>query len=273
VSTFIPSDTRGVAYTDKSNLALLLARYVSFGCSGKAPNIDQKQVLGQLKDLLGRADTTLMAEASAAVVQRLDTSLQSECYSGRVLGTTVWRAVSGMGEHSVLENAITLHSLYGFPYFRGSAVKGMTHAWAEHWLQGECRNSIDTAFGKMGKEPKDFHVGGVRFSGGWPLELSGNPLEIDIVNPHYGDYYEKGSAPADWCSPVPSYFLAIKSGIRFAFYLSGDEEEPVRQATVWMKDALQTIGIGAKTAAGYGYFECGQAKLRKGAGEWTPVQE
>lgn len=41
---------------------------------------------------------------------------------------TQWRMVVGLGGPSVLETAMTLHHLYGFPVIPGSALKGLTRA-------------------------------------------------------------------------------------------------------------------------------------------------
>jgi CRISPR-associated protein Cmr6 len=97
-------------------------------------------------------------------------------------------------------------------------------------------------------------------------------LGRDVLTPHMGGWYEKGSdlnaqnfasvAPGDWHSPVPSPFLVLKKGARLQFgiapRLTGD---PAHDATARaavapaldaLKDALEWIGAGAKTAAGYG---------------------
>ena len=44
-------------------------------------------------------------------------------------------------------------------------------------------------------------------------------LDLDIMNPHYPDYYKEGSnePPANWQSPIPVYFLAIAPGSEFHF--------------------------------------------------------
>ena len=43
---------------------------------------------------------------------------------------TDWRMVVGLGGETVLETDLTLHHLYGFPYIPGSALKGLTRAYA-----------------------------------------------------------------------------------------------------------------------------------------------
>ncbi len=49
-------------------------------------------------------------------------------------------------------------------------------------------------------------------------------LDLDIMNPHYGDYYQKKKdnkgnpiPPADYLNPVPVTFLAVATGQRFSF--------------------------------------------------------
>ncbi len=101
-------------------------------------------------------------------------------------------------------------------------------------------------------------AGRVRFLDAYPEQvlIDGKPiLCLDIVNPHYGDYYATEgarTAPADWLSPVPSSFLAVRRGARFVFVLYGPDRRLVETAADWLRAALGEWGIGAKTSAGYG---------------------
>ena len=90
-------------------------------------------------------------------------------------------------------------------------------------------------------------------------------LELDVMNPHYGEYYTGSEPPADWLSPVPVLFLVVRKGtvfnvslawrhLRKAHGVSG--RELLAEVAGWTKNALQELGIGAKTRAGYG--ELGQ---------------
>jgi len=161
----------------------------------------------------------------------------------------------------VFETAITLDELYGFPVFRGSAAKGMTRHWAEVWDVGARgpdgvfpnKKAVEDVFGKAPEDSAPGHMGKVEFLGGVP-EPPIN-VELDIMTPHYRDWYEKGPdcPPSDWSNPIQVYFLTVPAGVRFVFHLSGPETE-VATAARWHCDALEQIGIGAKTAAGYGYF-------------------
>lgn len=81
-------------------------------------------------------------------------------------------------------------------------------------------------------------------------------IEKDIVNPHFSDYYRENAPPADYLSPQPIFFLTVKD-VSFNFYLlaRAGYEPLLTTAGEWLKGALTTCGVGAKTAVGYGYFK------------------
>ena len=71
--------------------------------------------------------------------------------------------------------------------------------------------------------------------------------------------------PADWFSPVPVPWLAVADGQGFQFALiptvgtarrqdSADDESDVAIACKWLQEALDNLGIGAKTAIDRGRF-------------------
>jgi len=88
-------------------------------------------------------------------------------------------------------------------------------------------------------------------------------LEPDIMNNHYPEYYgdkEGRQAPTPYQSPIPVYFLTLGKKSQFAFAVAGRDNQPntqqlVEKAKQWLQAALCNLGIGAKTAAGYGYLE------------------
>jgi len=85
-------------------------------------------------------------------------------------------------------------------------------------------------------------------------------LELDVCTPHYGDYYKDGTtAPGDWLSPVPVTFLTIAAHRRWRFRVSAADtratQELVNVAKRLLLGGLHWLGAGAKTAAGYGWFE------------------
>lgn len=84
-------------------------------------------------------------------------------------------------------------------------------------------------------------------------------LELDIINPHYPDYYKEGSAeyPTDWQSPIPTYFLTVAPNTKFWFAVGwrGEPNTDLQNDAInWLKAGLENLGAGAKTSAGYGYF-------------------
>jgi len=107
------------------------------------------------------------------------------------------------------------------------------------------------------------------------------------MNPHYGDYYQKGHPPADYLDPNPILFPAVKKGTRFLFTilvrdtsvnlrLSKEQldesfsrieeqqftaEELAKQATELLQKALSARGAGGKTRTDYGYFSSNAVPL------------
>jgi CRISPR-associated protein Cmr6 len=91
--------------------------------------------------------------------------------------------------------------------------------------------------------------------------------EVDVMTPHYPDYYSSkgGSPPSDDQDPRPVTFLAVAPGVELAFPFRVrrtpalaerlTSEQAAELAERWLLHGLTTWGAGAKTAAGYGYFE------------------
>lgn len=87
------------------------------------------------------------------------------------------------------------------------------------------------------------------------------------MTPHYPDYYrsEGTSPPSDDQDPTPVTFLAVAPGVDLVFpsRMRGTPSlletmtlgEAAGAADRWLVHGLATWGAGAKTAAGYGYFE------------------
>lgn len=93
-------------------------------------------------------------------------------------------------------------------------------------------------------------------------ELAG--MDVDIMNPHYGKYYQGDSTPHDASSPVPIFFLVIPPESKFTFVVDCPREHhlPGNLRGSWrellhaaLKHAFDWIGFGAKTAVGYGAMQ------------------
>ncbi len=184
---------------------------------------------------------------------------------------TDWRFVSGLGTGHPFEAGFIWHRTLGVPYIPGSSVKGLLRAWAKPESEGgwggvQWSDDVKALFG----DTKDMGAGRLIVFDALPTAPP--KLEVDIMNPHYGDYYSgKTDAnhnpipPADYLSPNPIFFLAVAAGQEFRFHLaarpgayrSSEEESRKRDLALGMKlleEALTTIGAGGKTAVGYGVF-------------------
>ncbi len=90
-------------------------------------------------------------------------------------------------------------------------------------------------------------------------------LELDVVTCHHPDYYSKKKDHAtDTEDPNPVVFPAVAPGHVFAFALAklrhgqGDDLNLIH-ARAWLAAGLSVFGLGAKTNAGYGWFDVSDA--------------
>jgi len=103
------------------------------------------------------------------------------------------------------------------------------------------------------------------FFDAYPVDFNPSEhFEADIMNSHYGDYYQSGKAPADWLNPTPIHFLALKEGIVFEFSLGLAPLEPMEDneekflletARKLLEVGLKNFGVGNKKRKGYGWFK------------------
>jgi len=98
---------------------------------------------------------------------------------------------------------------------------------------------------------------------GLPLEVPPlGKLELDVVTCHHRDYYAgKSPTATDTEEPVPVVFPAVAPGHVFAFAIArlrGADAQLIQHARTWLATGLSVFGLGAKTAAGYGWFDCCQ---------------
>jgi CRISPR-associated protein Cmr6 len=170
---------------------------------------------------------------------------------------TTSRLVAGIGLDHPVENGFLWHPTLGVPYLPGSSVKGMLNAWLRDWDDGAADGTADTTawFRAAGGG-----VGALVFFDALPRDWPA--LQADVVTPHYGPYYREPDkhAPADWHSPTPTPFLTVAPGALFTVAVARRDGAPLGDAVraVLQKhlcEALEWIGIGAKTAVGYGRME------------------
>ncbi|MDI9645519.1 MAG: type III-B CRISPR module RAMP protein Cmr6 [Archaeoglobales archaeon] len=163
-----------------------------------------------------------------------------------------WRFVVGLGAAHVLETSITLHRIFGLPIIPASGLKGAARAYAQ-LIEGKSEN--DQEFIAIFGTTKQ--TGKIVFLDALPTQPP--KFTLDIMNPHFPDYYRtKGKeAPSDWQSPKPVFFLTV-SEINYLFAIAArtnDANDLLLTAEKWLKGALRELGIGAKTSANYGYWD------------------
>lgn len=203
-----------------------------------------------------------------------------------------WRFVAGLGRKGSLETGFTFNR-YGFPYLPGSSVKGLARMAAlvnvAETIQSERLNDLDAALSedtgeglqkswkKVFKEsPQPIpplaetfrKVFGTTSEAGAAIFLDAIPeklpkdrliLELDIMNPHYPDYYQGKAPPTNWQSPQPITFLTVAARTPFLFAVGWRREvsldtDAFDKVVGWLQTGLENLGAGAKTSAGYGYF-------------------
>jgi len=201
-----------------------------------------------------------------------------------------FRMIIGLGTSTVYDTSMTLHHIYGFPYIPGQAVKGVLRSYIinEFFNSVEKDAYMDKLFCDIFGCPKESMYKEARQGNIYFFDIlpQNTPcIEVDIMNPHYRDYYndEGDTPPADYLSPSPVNFLTVGKDTKFEFilgirkkvsqklkeyesstlasnikgekYCLDDEANLLKVSEVLLHKALTTHGIGAKTAVGYGYFK------------------
>jgi len=213
---------------------------------------------------------------------KIISQLKEEEYNAESFSlSTFWRFIVGLGASHPQETSMTLHHIYGIPYIPGSAVKGVTRHWAvlkfaeKYWEKIDPDKKIEKVAEALEKgEDLNMEVdkttfkdiieifgtqkqeGKVIFFDAYPVEKI--DLKIDIMNPHYSEYYTGNQPPADWQNPLPIKFLTVEN-TKFQFYLASKKKHDPNKALLdkaqkLLLEALKNHGIGAKTALGYGIF-------------------
>jgi CRISPR-associated protein Cmr6 len=198
-------------------------------------------------------------ERYRAALQRRHALVKALC-GVTVSAATEGRFVTGTGLNSPLDVGIELHPVYGVPYVPSAGVKVLVREYVRNWSSdGEDEDMVNWMFGVS--DDNGSYAGALMFFDALPEAdgaESGTLLEFDVMTPHYSPWYQGGNAPGDWHSPNPIKFLTVPGGSRFHFALAmrrGEGTEKDRNlACCWLKEALDWLGAGAKTAAGYGRF-------------------
>ncbi len=213
--------------------------------------------------------------------------------SARFTMVSLSRMIIGLGGKGALEFGITLHPVTGLPYIPGSALKGLCRNYTLYYIAEQSNISLDptrTEAVSDQAQKLDEQLSGVK-QHGFPLDPNyvslyqslfgtqgqaghcvfhdaviqelpaGKPLfAVEVMTPHFGEYYKSNGkeAPNDADNPIPVTYLSVNEGVLFIFAIGLRNNAPPRtprgDAKELLREALQVMGIGAKTAAGYGIF-------------------
>lgn len=160
------------------------------------------------------------------------------------------RMVIGTGNESVIETAVSLHKTYGVPYIPGSALKGLTATFARQFCSDEWSTGGEAYKIVFGNTDES---GCVTFFDAYFIPSpNSQPLLRDVLTVHHPDYYKPSSSvpPADWDDPTPIPFLSATGSYLVA--LAASDQNWLNAVAEILKEALDKIGIGAKTSSGYG---------------------
>src|SRR3989338_6306534 len=200
----LPKETINYIGNDKSrvmqisNLGLLFNKFFYCWTNDWQSNEEQNKIFR--KDIEDKIAKIKLSKDNDYLINALNSRQKAivdgmktfNCHVESFNAITDSRLIIGLGGTSVIETGMTLHHLYGFPYLPGSGLKGLARVYAE--IAVEPRPSGDDlheVFGSDNKNPKeaflDNRQGKVFFMDGLPTTFP--KLDLDIMNPHYSDYY------------------------------------------------------------------------------------
>jgi CRISPR type III-B/RAMP module RAMP protein Cmr6 len=178
------------------------------------------------------------------------------------------RLLLHLGRANVLPNAgIHFDRTTGLPTIPGTSLKGLLSTWA-CWEANQRENGSfaqDAAFTSLrsesgvarrvlgdNSENGSRDSGEIVFVGGFPVKPP--TMGLDILNPHY----EVDGSDKRKLTPVVFLALEPDAEWRFVFFArpgAASTQDLLHATQSWLTAALTQIGIGAKTAAGYGRFK------------------
>lgn len=287
VKYLVPNDTanilRGEAALRCEHMGLLLTRYAPQEVVDRSPTPDNRYELWRdrwLKSICARfpKDTPILNEMTDHLFARWIGQTGS---ASRFRMSTLSRLIVGLGGKGTLEFGITLHHTTGLPYIPGSALKGLCRNYALLLIaekqgvspESSSLDKLDEFLTNINVAEPDAvlyrQVFGSLQQAGFVIfhdalfvgAPSGVPMfTLEVMTPHFTKYYRTNGkdAPDDGDQPNPVTFLTVSEGAVFAFAVGQRQGLPddmlQKQARRWLREALQVMGIGAKTASGYGSF-------------------
>ena len=275
------------SFINQAHLGLLFDKYLDTWGRGfviQEPNNTQQgskqcfydEIISHYKAKPQQDEITRRLKAHHERHEALLKALQGEFLTAK----TDWRFVSGLGTGHPFGAGFIWHRTLSVPYLPGSSVKGMIRAWADPrldsagnpqgWGDPAQWNEIKRLFG----DDDSAGAGSLIVFDALPVQAP--TLELDIMNPHYAEYYSKKLdgqdnpiPPADYLSPTPVFFMTVAANTEFQFALAPrpkprcpkDENATtdMQRGLELLGEALKILGCGGKTAVGYGQMTCDPA--------------
>jgi len=179
---------------------------------------------------------------------------------------SISRVLAGIGEPSPTEVGMVFDRNTGLPFIPASSFKGVVRrAYCFNFVQnysGEIDNEeieenkipgLVEIFGSL--DPKSACQGGFAFMDIYPEQVP--DLAIDIMNPHFGKYYRNEAPPEEIEEPLPIKFLTVEKNQKFilrGFFPETRARAYYSELMAAIETAFCELGLGAKTATGYGRF-------------------
>jgi CRISPR-associated protein Cmr6 len=156
---------------------------------------------------------------------------------------------------------LSFDPLLNVPYIPGSSIKGAVKAASILKKVIPDDELLEELFGNDS-------VGRLDFSDAYPVEggVKGYILIPDVLTPHYSERGED-ILGEDRVMPTPRPFLSIAPATRFRFLIADRAQKADQSFLETLPKAVAvafSLGIGAKTALGYGTFELVKASVEKG---------
>jgi len=257
-----------------ANPLILLRRVAFLDSSGNLDSDAEKALLGWAEGHRLGQEAVLLGQAQARRERAIAALTADQAQRAvRLLVRPMWRLAVGIGNRAnPYEIGLALHGTYGCPVIPASTIKGAASAFA--WSTeptGDDLAKYHRVFGlpRAGRAAAKADKGTVCFLDALP---HGGPVNVrrDVVTPHVQPYYRERDRlpPAEYHQPIPADFLTIGGGA-FAIDLVGPEKD-VTAAAAWCAQAVDELGLGGKTSAGYGYLTAEREDLTAGREDGEP---
>jgi CRISPR-associated protein Cmr6 len=283
----VPQGSLELLRGERVNFSLLFPRLMEWNIQGakleKPNDVITKLCICGNKSLKG-LDPVLQKihERQKAVLDDMETSgLKPLTIHARSIAPFI----SGLSSGHSSETGMILDRNTGCPFIPASSIKGVLRvAYALNLAKENpelvINNEVDDThlrkyFGDM--HTKNYTIPDKNRTRGQLVILDAYPVNVpelkqDIMNPHYGAYYEQKGAPKTYVgpveteSPVPIKFLVVGKDCEFVFrcflqpLVSGAKndntvtDEDINAIRAMFDTAFSTLGFGSKTAIGYGRF-------------------